>query len=150
MAGASQNSYTLDANMRLEDGVTTFTTAGGGGIGQVGAADAILDFGSSAGVAFTPAAWVTDVDTIEFTTGDENYHIFYQLSNSATMASGVVSKAALHMGDAANNYADDTADGRVVVGVDNEYKGTVYRYGAIWVLAAGTTAVITVRSFLSR
>jgi len=152
MSGASRNSFTMDQNMRLEDGVTTFTTAGGAGLGQVGGANAIVDLGGATGNAgaYTPCSWVVDVDALEFTTEDETYSIWFQLSDSATMASGVVIKAGLQMGDAANNAADDEVAGRVVLGVDNEYKGNLYRYGAIWALAAGTTAVMTIRSFLSR
>ena len=152
MAGASQNSYTLDQNMRLEDGVTAFTTAGGGGLGQVGAADAIVDLGGAVGSAgaYTPCSWVTDIDALEFTEQDETYQVWFQLSDSSTFASGVVVKAGFTMGDAANGANDDEAAGRIVIGVDNEHKGVLYRYGAIYCLAAGTTAVMTIRSFLSR
>ena len=152
MPGASFNSFTMDASMRLEDGVTAFTTAGGAGLGQVGGSAAIIDLGGAAGNAgaFTPCSWIVDVDALEFGSADENYHIFFQLSNAAAMDSGVVIKAGLQMGDAADNASDDAAAGRVVLGVDNEYKGNLYRYGAIWALAAGTTAVMTFRSFLSR
>ena len=41
--GASQNSYTMDVDTILSDGATTYDTALGDGIGQVGGADAILD-----------------------------------------------------------------------------------------------------------
>ena len=142
----SQHSYTFDTDMELADGAANTTSSE---LGQVDSADKVIDLGSTAGAAFTPASLVVDVSAIDFTTGDETYDIMFLLSAVVAMT-GAVAKACIPMGDARDNFADDTAAGRVVLGVDNEHKGTIYRFAALYVSVTGTTPIINVKAFLSR
>lgn len=150
--GPSQNSYTFDALTELADGAANTTSSEHG---QVGAADKTLDFGGGPSgattIAYTPGDLVLDVSAIDFTTADETYEIHYQLTNNSDFATlDVFSKAAVMMGDARSGFDDDTASGRVVVGVDNQHKGVLYQYARLWIEVAGDTPIINVRAFLSR
>lgn len=151
--GRSQNSYTFDASTQLKDaGAITASAAA-----QVGGAARILDFGVLAAgtsvvqVAYVPGDLVVDVSAIDGVTGDEAYQIHFQLSQSATFASGIFNRATLQMGDMTGSTAEDEyGTGRVVLGVDNEHKGVLYRYGRIYMQIAGTTPSINFVAYLAR
>lgn len=154
ITGASFHSYTMDADTELKDaGAVTAT-----GRAQVSAADKILDFGGVTSgpavtqVAYTPGVLVVDVDALDFVTGDESYVIQYQLSDNVAFASGNVAvRAELRLGVAAGQDVDDQEGlGRLVVHVDNEFLGTLFRFASVAHLIAGTTPSINYRAFLSR
>lgn len=148
---ASQNSYTMDVGMELRDRTDADETATG--------AEALqLDFGNvSSGpavtqVAYTKGVLVVDVDTLDFTTGDESYDILVQLSDNVAFASGnVVTRAVLHLGVALGDDGDDQAGlGRLVLGLDNEHNGTLFRFMRLDNVLAGTTPIIGYGAFLAQ
>ncbi len=157
ITGASFRSYTLDVDTELKDaGAVTATAAA-----QVGGSDKTLDFGivtsgpAVTQIAYTPGWLVVDVSAIDGVTGDEQYDIQYQLSDNVTFASGLVSvKASINLGDGARFVSSDVDDryvtGRHVIGVDNEYAGTLFRFARLLHIVLGTSPSIDYRAFLSR
>ncbi len=150
--GLRQNSYSYDLSTLLEDGAAAITAAGAG--------SDELDFGGTspgpgvAQVAYTKGHVVVDISAFDFTTGDEEAEILVQLGTVSGFGSGViVNRAVLAMGAAggmaSSGADDDSALGRLVIGVDNEFKGTVYRYMRVFVTVAGTTPSITFTAFLA-
>lgn len=152
--GASFRSYTLDTDTELKDAGAVTTSAAA----QVGGSDKTLDFGivtsgpAVTQISYTPGFLVVDVSVIDGVTGDEVYDIQYQLSDNVTFASGLVSiKGVIHLGNAVGPDADDRyVTGRHVIGVDNEYAGTLFRFARLAHVIAGTTPSIDYRAFLSR
>lgn len=157
--GRSQHSYSFDADTLMSDGGTAHTTSEQA---EVSSAAAFLDFGNTTSgpsveqVAYTKGDLVIDVTAFDFTTGDETAQVILQLSDRSDFDESmgvVVNKCvALAMGDdggvaAGAGADDDSATGRNVVGVDNEHKGTVYRYARLFVVVAGTTPSITFSAF---
>lgn len=148
---ASQHSYTFDASTELRD------RADGAETGS-GAETKVLDFGNvTSGLAVTQVAYVAgslviDVDALDFTTGDESYDILVQLSDNATFSSGnVATKAKVHLGAAEGADGDDQSGlGRLVIGVDNEFQGTLFRFMRLANVLGGTSPSITYEAFLSR
>lgn len=155
--GRSHNSYSIDVSTRLEDGAAAITSAGAG--------SDVLDFGNITSgpaveqVARTKGSLIIDVSAFDFTTGDETAVIIYQLSDNASGAGTgfdasdtIVNKVAVPFGAAggiASSAADDdSALGRSVVDVDNEHKGTIYRFARVFVVPGGTTPSITFTAFL--
>lgn len=106
---------------------------------QVDGADKILDLGQ----AFWEGDIVVDVSAIEVATGDEKYEIEFQLSPDATFgtAGNIRINGVLKLGDSSvNNSGADSAVGRYVLCVHNEFAGTLYRYARLYTRIAGTIA----------
>lgn len=161
--GRSQNSFTPDALTTLKDaGAVTSTAAA-----QVGGSDRVLDFGNTTSgpaveqVAYTKGDLVIDVSAFDFGNSDETALIVFQLSddasgNGAGFDGGdtVVNKAAVPMGLAgglAGSTADnESATGRVTIKVDNEHKGTLFRFARLFTIVGGTTPSINYTAEFSR
>lgn len=107
---------------------------------QVGGSNVKLDFGS--GKPFTEVKLMIDISAIEVASGDEKYEIEYQLSDSATFASGNVVAAVIKVGDSSvtGGSADNAAGGPITLGVTNEFQGTRYQYARLYTRVAGTIA----------
>ncbi len=159
----SQHSFTFDASTQLKDAGLVAATAAA----QVGGSDRILDFGNvSPGpqveqVAYTMAWLVIDVSALERASADEAYDLIYQLSDNASGAGVgfdagdlVVPKVVVHLGEELGDDADPDADGdigRIVVGVDNERLGVVFRFARMDTVVAGTVATgINYTAFLAK
>lgn len=114
---------------------------------QVDGADKILDLGES----YFEANLVVDVAAIEVASGDEKYEIEFQLSDSATFASGVVCACVLKLGDSTvNGSSADSGTGRYIQPVRNEFADTIYRYARLYTRIAGSIATgINYSAFLS-
>jgi hypothetical protein len=135
-----QNSYTLDAATLLRDSADGLETASA-------AETLVLDFGNTTSgpaveqKAYTAGDLVVDFVAVESDTGDESIQIVVQLSDSATFASGVVTRAVLHHGNALGaGGVDNFTVGRLTLGIDNEHMGDVYRYMRLANVIAGTIA----------
>ena len=155
IATSGHRDYTIDAENLLKDaGAVTAT-----GAAQVGGSDAVLDFGgepligqSADQVAYVRGHVVVEVDAVDVADADESYDIVYQLSDDADFTAGnVVARAALHLGTAQGPDGDPAAGtGRVVIGVDNEFQGQLFRFARIAHVIAGTTPSISYRAFLGQ
>lgn len=161
--GPSAFSFTPDAATQLKDaGAITSSAAA-----QVGGSDQVLDFGNITSgpaveqAAYTRAELVIDVSAFDFTTGDEVASIILQLSDNASGAGTgfdasdtIVTKAVVSMGAdggqaAAAGADDESATGRVRLGVDNEHKGTVFRFARLFTVVGGTTPSINYQAWLA-
>ncbi len=152
-------SFTPDFSTQLKD-VSAGVTANG--IAQVGGADNQLDFGNITSgpavtqISYTPGTVIVDISAIDSTTGDEHYIVAWQLSDNVAFASGVtVLRAALILGDgAAIVDADDQDDnyptGQLLLDVDNEQAGVLFRFGRLVHVLAGTTPILTYTAFFTR
>lgn len=144
--GNSQHSYTLDVDNVLHDGASVTTTE----VGEVGAVDKELDFGSLSpgtlveNIAYTRGDMIVDIRSFDFTTGDEFIQVVFQLSDVFATGS-IFNKAMVSVGVAGglvNSLADDdSAVQRRVVGVDNEFDGVLYRYARVIMVTGGTTPI---------
>ena len=154
--GASQHSFTFDADTRLQDATAVTATAAG----EIATVAQELDFGAvdSNGVtniAFMEGHMIIDVSAFDFTTGDEFVQVIFQLGSVSGFASGTVAnKAVIPIGVAGglvNSAADnDSALGRRVIHVDNEFLGTPLRFARAFLVAGGTSPSITAEVWLSR
>lgn len=152
-----QNSYTFDALTQLHDGAAITAS----GAGEVNSVAQELDFGSLSpgtlveNIAYTRFDMVVDVTAFDFTTGDETAVLILQLGTVSGFGSGtIVNRAAVSFGAdgglaAAAGADDDSALGRVVVGADNEHKGTVFRFARLFAVMGGTTPSISPTVFLA-
>lgn len=115
---------------------------------QVAGADKILDLGTG----LVEGDLVIDVSALEVASGDEVYHIGWQLSNSATFASGIFEAARFSMGDSVPLAGDtDSPLGRFVFPVSNDFGSTLYRYARLYVTIAGTIATgINFKAYLAK
>lgn len=113
---------------------------------QVGGANAILDLG----LARVDARVVVDVSAIDVASGDELYNLRFQLSNSASFASGVIGGPILQLGDSTVLIGEsaDSLVGRYEMGVCNEVNGTLYRYARLYTDVGGTTPSINYTAYL--
>lgn len=133
----------FDALLEMKDAGLVAASAAA----QVDAVDKILDLGES----YYEANLVVDVTAIEVASADEKYEIEFQLSDSATFASGNVCSVVLKLGDSSvNGSSADSAVGRYIVPVRNEFADTIYRYARLYTRIAGTIATgINYSAFLS-
>lgn len=166
ITGRAQNSYTMDALTQLKDaGAITASAAC-----LVGGVARVLDFGFTTPqgviqVAYVPGDIVIDVSAIEVASTDEVYMIAYELSddtsgNAVGFDAGdvVVCRGVVMLGCittaaylAGLNMDTMSGTGRIVLGVDNEVQGTLYRYARLATYIAGTIATgINYAAFLSR
>ena len=126
--------YVFDAELEMKDAGLVAASAAA----QVDAADKIIDFGAA---IFVRGVVLIDVTAIEIASTDEIYEIHVQLSSSATFASTIRGRAALVLGANAVVLDDaDSAVGRYLLYFDNEYNGTVYRYGRLYTKVGGSIA----------
>jgi hypothetical protein len=127
-----QKDYTFDFAHRLKDtGAITSSAAA-----QVGGVDRIIDLGASR----MDGTVVADISAITVAAADQVYTLEWQVSNSATFASGNFVAAALRVGHAtaSGNSANTAVPARMELGITNEVNGTVYRYGRMFTRVAGT------------
>jgi hypothetical protein len=108
---------------------------------QVAAADKRVDLG----LGRFDGRLIFDVTAIEVASGDELYRLKWQLSNSATFASGVIGQGQIDLGNlVASGRVGETDTDSVVgtyeIGVCNEVNGTLYRYGRVYTDVTGTIA----------
>jgi hypothetical protein len=124
----------FDYNLRLKDAGLVAATAAA----QVGGSDKILDLGA----ARVDARVLAIITACEVDNGNELYTIQWQVSNSATFASGVFTVAALQVGDSSvtGSSADTAVPVTLELGVTNVYGGTAYRYARLRTVVAGTVA----------
>ena len=84
---------------------------------------------------------IVDATAIEVDSGNELYTILFQLSNSATFASGVFGGPAIRLGHSSTTLSSaSTAVGRREMGVCNEINGTVFAFARLQTIVAGTIA----------
>lgn len=142
MATASRLSgYIFDSLLELEDGAAAITADGAG--------SAILDLGAGRVVGDI----VIDVSAMDLTTGDEQYNIIAEVSDSATFASGIEQACAIQIGGATTPLGNrDLASdvGRYVLSFQNQLNDRVYRYLQLHVDVGGTTPSITFKAYLSK
>lgn len=133
MSSTPYHAVVFDSLLELKDAGLVAASAAA----QVDASDKIVDLGQS----FWEGKVVIDVTAIEVATGDEVYSIEWQLSSSATFASGVVVSSVLRLGDTTTAFGSaDSTTGRYVQCVHNEFNGTLYRYARLFTRVAGTIA----------
>lgn len=117
---------------------------------EVDSAAKVIDLG---GAHYFKGRVVVDATAIEVATGDEKYEIEWQLSSDADFgtAGNVRCAAVLKLGDSSvNGSGADSAAGRYVLHVSNEFAGTVYRYARLYTRIAGTIATgINYSAFLT-
>jgi hypothetical protein len=127
-----QKDYTYDHALRLKDaGAITSSAAA-----QVGGADRVLDLGTGR----WDGTVVADISAITTADASQVYTLEWQVSNSATFASGNVVGAALRVGHATatGSSANTAAATRMELGVTNEVNGVVFRYARMFTRVAGT------------
>jgi len=115
---------------------------------QVSGADKILDLGAD---SMVKGVVVFDVTALEVASGDEVYFLEWQLSSSASFASGVVVSSILRIGDSSVAFGSaDNTTGRYRLMVHNEFAGTLYRYARLYTRVVGTIATgINYSAYLS-
>jgi hypothetical protein len=157
MAGRNRT-FTFDVLLQLSDGATALTASAAA---QVGGSAQILNLGggppSAAGTqgptdyGLFEAYLVVDVTAIEINTLSL-YKIGWQLSDSATFASGIVEKQTFLFGNAtALDAGASSGVGRYVFCVDNAYpEGTLFQYCRLYGTVSGTvTTGMSFRAFLA-
>jgi len=127
----NHHKYVFDAALEMRDaGLVTASAAS-----LVDGAAKILDLGLS----MFEADLVIDVTVVEVATGNEKLEIEWQLSNSASFASGNVCATVVKIGDSTvNGSSADSTTGRYVQPVHNEFNGTIYRYARLYERYTGT------------
>lgn len=133
-----QRNYTPDAELYLADGAAAYTSSD---IGQVAAADAIIDTGPGGG-RFEGVA-VVDVDAIKISANDELYHLIIMGSTAADLSSGkqILGMISLGATEVRPGGAIDSVIGRYEIPFQNEQDDVRYRYLALYVaIDAGSTS----------
>jgi hypothetical protein len=129
----NQKDFTYDHATIMKDAGLVAASAAA----EVSSVAKVLDLG----LARVDARVVVDIAAIEVASGDEKYEIEVQVSNSATVASGIFIAASLKLGDSSvSNESADTAVGRREIAFTNEINGTTYRYARLYTRIAGTIA----------
>lgn len=146
--GRSLLTAPFDAATELKDASSGAVTSSGAG--TVASAAKVLTIGTATGI--TSMAWITDVDALDVSSGDEGYTLELQGSNDVTFASGVVILGRMSFGKAAAmNESADRGIGRQVKEVFNTLDGqNAFAYVRIFHRLVGTTPSITYRSFLTK
>lgn len=143
------NCYPLqDLNLTLKDAGLIAASAAC----QVGGVDKILSLGlgyPSTDITDTGASWEGDihiyVTAVEVGTGDERFAVEWQLSTSATFASGIVVAAVMPLGAAAvTGSSADSGIGHYILCANNwafnPESGLRYPYGRLFTRVSGTIA----------
>lgn len=129
----NHHKYNFDSGLEMKDAGLVASSAAA----QVDSADKIINLGDS----YVEGALVIDVTAIEVASGNEQYIIGWQLSDSSTFASGIYEGASLILGDSTVVGGDaDSSTGRYVLRVSNEFNGTIYTYARVYTTVAGTVA----------
>lgn len=130
----NQKDFTYDNALLLKDAGLVAADAAA----QVASAAKILDLGA----ARQDGRVIVDISAIEIDTGNENYLIKTQFSNSSTFASGVVGGPCLTVGHSATLIGESasTPVGRYELPYSNEINGTTYRYMRVYTDVTGTIA----------
>lgn len=132
----SQQFRPYDHDLLAHDGVATLTSTNEG---QVGGADAIIDFGGEHGAMFR-GDLVVDVASIDTGTGDETYSLRASFSANANGSSPTIEYG-----------ITITAAGRYVIPCHNiGADGAVIRYGFFRAVLAGTTPILQAKAFFTR
>jgi len=140
----NNHSYVFDGNLEMKDAGLVAADAAA----QVDSSNKILDLGS----AFCKGTLVVDATAVEVDSNNELYNICFQLSSSSSFASTVVTRAILPLGATEVIIGSDTDNGtgRYTLHVDNEHKGTIYRYARLYTDVTGTIATgINYSAYLS-
>lgn len=129
-----RHSYTYDAALQLKDAGLVAASAAA----QVGGSNKIIDVG----LAFLSAVVVIQVSAIEIATGNEEYDIVLQGSNSSSFASGIENLAAIQLGatGSRDGSAIDSLVGSYRLPFFNVQNDVAYRYLRLYTVAAGTIA----------
>jgi hypothetical protein len=134
----NQSDFTYDNELNLKvAGLVAATTAG----------SLILDLGA----ARINGRVIVDVTACEVASGDEKYEIEVQVSQSASLASGIFLVGCLKLGDSTVNgeSADTAVPTRREIAVSNEIDGVAYRYMRLNTRVAGTVATgVNYKAFL--
>lgn len=141
----AQRKYTFDADLELKGAGLVAASAAA----QVGGVDKVLDLGAGR----VDAVAVIDLAAVEVGTGNEEYDIECQFSNSPTFASTNIVGPLMRLGDSSVNFgsADTPATGRIEIPFTNEILGTIYRYMRAYTRVAGTIATgINYRAFVAK
>lgn len=130
----NQRDSTFDFNLRLKDAGLVAASAAA----QVGGANKILDLGAGR----ADGRVIVDTTAVEVDTGDEEYAILIQGSNSSTFASTNVQLGAAILGHSSKTLesASTAAAGRREIAFSTEVDGTIYRYVRAYTRIAGTIA----------
>jgi hypothetical protein len=135
---------TFDVLTQLKDNAGAVTASGNA---QVAAADKIVFLGAG----IMEADLVTDVYAIDTTSADEKYEIEFQLSDSATFASGIVVAEVIKLGALASTGSSaNSGAGRYLNGVSNLFDGHAYAYCRLYHRISGTTPSITYAAYLGK
>lgn len=137
--------HTFDAATILKDAGLVAAT----GNATVNSTAQILDVGEGR----LDGLVVLDVTAIEIGSGDENFKVLLQGSNSPTFASGIVNLAFAEFGALATLAGPPSAApavGRYEVAFTNAVNYTIYRYLRLRIIVAGTIATgINFSAFLA-
>lgn len=140
-----QKDFSFDAATELKSSGAVASSAAA----QVGGVDRILDLGDSR----VTGRVVADITAITVADASQVYGIEWQLSNSATFASGNVVAASLRVGHAtaSGSSANTAVPARMELGVTNEVNGTLYRYARLFTRVAGSgSPSVTYSAFLAK
>lgn len=130
-----QRTYPFDILTLLKDAGLIAASAAA----QVGGAAAVLDVGA----ARIDAVVVIDVTAVEIGTGDEEFLLVLQGSNSSSFASGIQNLAAIDVGANSTGRpggAIDSLVGRYELMFTNEQADVTYRYIRLYTKVSGTIA----------
>lgn len=149
----------FDADLQLDDGATSHTSAGQN-LSEVAGADKILDLmngvdgvgvGIDDDVAYFEGDWWNTPTQIDFTTADEKYDLQLQFSNEADFASDIVVGPQIQLGDARNGGdVDQIGLEPQRIGFDNLINGILYRYVRQRNFLAGTTPILKTRANITK
>lgn len=130
----NNHNFVFDSLLELKDAGDVTSSAAA----QVDSAAKILDCGAS---SYLRGNLVIDITALEVASTDEKYEIEWQLSPDSDFgtAANIVCATAVKLGDSSvNGSGADSAAGRIVQPVHNEFNGTVYRYARLYTRVAGT------------
>lgn len=142
----NNHDYIFDAALELKDSGAVGSSAAA----TVDGSAKILDMGAS---GYYEGTVVIDVSAIEIDSDNEIYTIGFEVSSSATFASGIEEIAAIRLGAHEVLTGDvDTTVGRYFLRVSNERAGTLYRYARLYTTVGGTIGGtgITYSAFLAK
>jgi hypothetical protein len=141
----NNHNFVFDALLEMKDAGVIGSSAAA----TVDSVAKVLDLGDK----FCSGNLVIDITALEVATGDEKYEIEWQLSPDATFgtAGNIRCATVVKLGDSTTNGSGaDSAVGRIVQPVQNEFNGTVYRYARLFTRIAGDIASgINYSAFLS-
>ena len=140
----NNHNFTFDSELELKDAGLIAASAAC----QVGAVDRILDLG----LGYFEGRLVFDWTALEVDTGNEKHKAGCPPGNRTPVATATGGPTVRTLGDASVNgsSADTASSGRIVQPVCNEFAGTLYSYGRLYLRIAGTIATgINCSAFLA-